>query len=75
MELRILDRNSGAVLQRRKFGPGTEFPVASITASGVPVDIFPSRMTSGPMSITLVTPARSTRVLMSRAALVRIEIL
>jgi prepilin-type N-terminal cleavage/methylation domain-containing protein len=73
LELRLEDRGTGNVVHRRGFGSGTEFPLSSASTSTSSIDVFPNRVTSGPISITLVTPARSMRVIMTRAALITIQ--
>jgi hypothetical protein len=72
LEVRLLDRRFGTVLHSRRIGPGTEFPLTSATASG-PVDVYPNHKASMPLVITVVTPDRSARVMMNRAAEVKIE--
>jgi hypothetical protein len=72
LEVRLRDRRFGTVLHARRVGPGTDFPTASATASGS-VDVYPNHLASGPLVITVVTPERAERVIMTRATEVRIE--
>lgn len=72
MELRVTDRATGTVLHRRRLGGGSEFPVGSATFTGAPVDVYPSREVSAPISVTLVAGEHSRRVHMSSAGFIRI---
>lgn len=71
--LRLRDRRTNAVVRTREFGDGTEFPVASASASAASVYLFPNRLASSPLTITLVTPHRTTQVVMTRATIVSIQ--
>jgi Tfp pilus assembly protein FimT len=73
LELRLENRATGSLVHKRTFGAGTEFPLASASTTSSSIDVFPNRMTSGPISITLITPTRSMRVTMTRVALVKVQ--
>jgi Tfp pilus assembly protein FimT len=73
LELRIRDRVSGQVLHQRLFGRNSEFPIASASTSAASVQVFPTRVTSAQLTITVNTPVRSNQVVMTRAGLVRIQ--
>lgn len=72
MELRLTDRATGDVLHRRRLGGDSEFPVASATFSGVPAEVYPSRVVSAAVSVTLVAGEHSRRVDMSSAGFIRV---
>jgi len=71
-EYRFTQRGTGDVVHLRAFGAGTEFPITSVTASGAPVEVYPNRSVSGPISITLAAGEYSSRVEMTSAGFIRI---
>ncbi len=72
MELRITDRGSGTVLHRRSLGTEGDTPVETASATGLPLDTYPNRTASGPLTLTLVSGGHQRRVEMSSAGFIRV---
>lgn len=69
---RFVDRASNQVLFQRSIGEGTELPIQSGSVSGSDLVVFPSRMTSGPLTVTLRAGRHVATVTMSSAAFVQV---
>jgi prepilin-type N-terminal cleavage/methylation domain-containing protein len=65
----VTDRNTSVVLQRRELGTDTEWKVAALTFSSTSVDVFPSGITSGPLTVTVAEGGYSRQVRLTRAGL------
>jgi prepilin-type N-terminal cleavage/methylation domain-containing protein len=68
----VADRAGGAVRLSRALGAGTEFGATSLALSATPVDIFPTGVTSAPLTVTIGAGAYTRRVTMTTAGHVRI---
>ncbi len=68
----MTERASGKVLSTRWLSKADAYALDSIAFSSSPVDLFPSGMTSGALSITLWAGGYSRQVTMSRAGWVRV---
>jgi prepilin-type N-terminal cleavage/methylation domain-containing protein len=68
----VSDRTTGAVLQQRAVGRGTEYGLDSLAFSVTPVDLFPSGFASSALTVTLAARGYSRQVAMSRAGWVRV---
>lgn len=65
----VADRSTGTVIQRRELGVDTEWKVAMLTFSTGTVDVFPSGITSGALTVTISEGGYSRQVRLSRAGL------
>ena len=72
MRVRIIDRATGTVIRTRRLGADQDLKVETIAATAASVDIFPSGVASGPITITLTTQGYSQRVTMTRVGRVRV---
>lgn len=69
----VEDRSSGEVLRRVQVtGVGGGMGVQKLALSVAQVDVFPSGMTSGPLTVSLTTATRKRSVVMTSAGLVRV---
>jgi prepilin-type N-terminal cleavage/methylation domain-containing protein len=68
----VSDRATGAVLQQRAVGRGTEYGLDSLAFSVTPVDLFPSGFASSALTVTVAARGYSRQVAMSRAGWVRV---
>jgi len=69
----ITDRASGTVLVTRKVaGPTAHMNVQTLAFSTTPVDVFPSGMASGPLTVTLTSSGTSRQVTMSAGGVIRL---
>jgi Tfp pilus assembly protein FimT len=69
----VTDRASGTVLLRRRLGGANGHQnVQTIAFSSTPVDIFPSGLASGPLTVTLTSNGASRQVTMSAGGFVRL---
>jgi anthranilate synthase component I len=68
----VSDRATGAVLQERAVGRGTEYGLDSLALSVTPVDLFPSGFASSALTVTVTAQGYSRQVAMSRAGWVRV---
>jgi Tfp pilus assembly protein FimT len=71
-ELQISDRVSGTVLRRRPLGSGTEWNIEQITASGLPVTIFPTGVATGAFTLDFTSGGFTRRVTSTRVGLTRV---
>ena len=71
-EYTISDRASGTALQKRAFGPQSEFPVTTVSASPSTIDIFPSGLASSALEVTVAVPPYGRKITMSRAGHLRL---
>lgn len=67
------NRNTGAVLQRRRIG-GTAggFQIQTLALSANTTDVFPTGIASGPLTVTLTTTVGTRQVALSTAGFVRV---
>jgi len=65
----VTDRSTGAVIQRRELGVDTEWKVTALTFSTATIDVFPSGITSGSLTVTIGEGGYSRQVRLSRAGL------
>ena len=68
----ITNRLDGTVYQRRSLGPQSEFTLSGARFQPATLDIFPSGLASGPLTVTLGTGTYTRQVTMTRAGLIRI---
>lgn len=68
----IANRADGTVYQRRSLGLQSEFTLGGARFQPATLDIFPSGMASGPLTVTLGTGTYTRQVTMTRAGLIRI---
>jgi prepilin-type N-terminal cleavage/methylation domain-containing protein len=68
----ITNRLDGTVYQRRSLGLQSEFTLSRARFQPATLDVFPSGMTSGPLTVTLGSGAYTRQVTMTRAGLIRI---
>ncbi len=69
----VADRTTGTVLITRRIAGGNgQLSVQSVAFSASPVDIFPSGMASGPLTVTLSSSGASRQVTMSGGGFVRL---
>jgi type II secretory pathway pseudopilin PulG len=69
----VTDHASGTVLLRRRLGGAKGHQnVQTIAFSASPVDIFPSGLVSGPLTVSLTSNGASRQVTMSAGGLVRL---
>jgi prepilin-type N-terminal cleavage/methylation domain-containing protein len=69
----ITDRASGTVLVTRTLAGGNgQLNVQAIAFSATPVDVFPSGLTSGALTVTLTSSGVSRQVTMSAGGFVRL---
>lgn len=69
---RFTDRGTGAVLHTRRMGPDTEYPISQISFSESTVDVFPRRVVSRPLRVTLTAGEASTEVELLAGGLIRV---
>lgn len=67
----IANRALGTVLRSRAFGATTEFRLTSVTFQPGQVDIFPSGISSAPLTVTVASGDYSRSVTASSAGFVR----
>lgn len=71
--LEFSNRNTGAIIRRRHFtGSSGGYFVQSLSLSAASTDVYPNGLTSGPLTVTLATPAGTRQVTMSTAGFVRV---
>jgi len=68
----VAERASGTVLDTRWLGSDTPYGLDSVSFSATPVDLFPSGVTSSPLTVTVWARGYSRQVTMSRAGWVRV---
>jgi type II secretion system protein H len=68
----LIQNRAGVELRRRTFGPTSDLEVESITPSVTDLDVFPSGLASGPLTVDLRRQGYAVRVTMTRAGKVRI---
>lgn len=61
-----------SVLQRRYYGPESEFKLVSLSASPSQVLVLPNGMTNGSVTVTLTDGEYTRQVRMSRAGQIRV---
>lgn len=67
------NRNTGAVLQRRRFGGAAGgYQLQSLALSANATDIYPNGVASGPLTVTLATSVSTRQVALSTAGFVRV---
>jgi prepilin-type N-terminal cleavage/methylation domain-containing protein len=71
MRYAITDRATGTVLRSRELGAGSDLHLRTVTFSPTTVDVFPARMTSGALSVSVGSGGFSRQVTMSRTGMVR----
>lgn len=71
MRYTVSDRATGAVLQARSIGSGSDLNVRAASFSPATVDVFPGGMTSSALTVSFSSGSASRRVTMSRAGMVR----
>jgi Tfp pilus assembly protein FimT len=69
----LVDRTTGAVLFRRDIvGTSAGYGVGALAFSPAQVEVFPSGVTTGALTVTLSSSGGSRRVIMSAGGLVRV---
>ena len=67
----VADRASGTVIMTRRVAGGNgQLGVQTLAFSATPIDIFPSGLASGPLTVTLTSDGVSRQVTMSTSGLV-----
>jgi prepilin-type N-terminal cleavage/methylation domain-containing protein len=66
------DRKTGALLQTRSLGSGTEYSIGTLTFSPTPLDMFPNGIGSSALTVTVGTGDYSRTVTASTAGFVRV---
>ena len=67
----ITTRNSGTVLKQRVLGPSSDFKLTTVQFLPVAIDVFPSGVSSAPLTVTLGGAGFARTVTMSRVGMVR----
>ena len=70
---RLIDRLDGAIYQERPLGRQSEFTLDGASFSPSTIDVFPSGLASGSLTVTLGTGSYTRLVTMTRAGLVRTQ--
>lgn len=68
----VTDRLGGTVRLTRTLGADADYRLTTLTFSTAPVDIFPSGVASGPLTVTVGAGGYSKQVVMTTAGQVRI---
>jgi prepilin-type N-terminal cleavage/methylation domain-containing protein len=68
----VADRSGGTVRLTRALGPDADYKLTTLTFSATPVDIFPSGVTSSPLTVTIGSGGYTRQITMSSAGQVRI---
>lgn len=67
------NRNTGEVLQRRRFGGAAGgYQLQSLALSANTTDVYPTGVASGPLTVTLTTSVGTRQVVLSTAGFVRV---
>lgn len=70
---RIINRLDGTVYQQRPLGSQSEFTLSGASFSPATIDIFPSGLASGSLTVTLGTSSYTRQVTMTRAGMIRTQ--
>ena len=70
---RLTDRASGTVVLSRRLGDEAEFSLSGISFSKPVVDVFPRRIVSSPLRVTLSAGGATARVQLMAGGLIRVE--
>ena len=68
----ITDRATGTVLRRREVGQATEWKLATLSFSETTVDVFPTGVTSAPLTVTVGDGSYTRQVRLTRAGFVQV---
>lgn len=68
----VADRATGTVLRRREVGQQTEWKLATLSFSETTVDVFPTGVTSAPLTVTVGDGSYTRQIRLTRAGLVQV---
>jgi prepilin-type N-terminal cleavage/methylation domain-containing protein len=68
----IADRATGSPIRSRELGQESEYKVAAVSFSAATVDVFPSGVTSGALTVQVGDGSYTRQIRMTRAGLVQV---